>query len=323
MSGDILKRKILNIYNDYKVEFIKYYKFFKRKIKKFIKKSNLLLARLKTNLLMPENRKKYLTITGILILINALLLGWYASFGYYHKNTEFSLINARVGNLYLEEYDYVLLVFIEDTDETGEGSGEYHLGDNIPTIGYAYSGYKCENNSILVYDDVTKMTSVTTTQKEVCSVYFDVIGSMDLTISIMLEDKVNSETFTISEDIPYYGYKYSHYKCENGSELTYNEELHSVKVSTSTKDYCNIYYKKEAADIEMNLYIEDGYQSRNYINRTTIPANVVYTLNNEKSNCTNINNETLAVTLTYEDGYIYADISEASICNVYLDVANE
>lgn len=323
MSGDILKKKIIEIYTDYKIEFLKYYKKIKRRFLKQLKKLKYFLLKLKENILKEENRKKYLTITGILIIFNFLILNLYISYSYYHGEQSFSLINTKVGDMYLEEYDYVLLVYLENTDTSGNGNGKYHLSNNIPSIGYTYSGYKCQNNSSLIYDDSTKTTSVTTDQKELCSVYFDIIGSVDLNINVMVEDMVDSDNYILSENIPYYGYKYSHYKCENDSELIYNEELHSVKLSSTTKEYCNIYFKKESSDIEVNLYIEDNYQSGNYINRYEIPTNISYTLNDTKSFCNNVNNERIETTISYENGYINAEVNEKAICDIYLDVADE
>jgi len=323
MSGDILKNKILKIYNDYKDEFLKYMKILKRKTKKSYKKLLYYYKKIKENFLKKENRKKYLTTTGILIIINLLLINIYISFGYYYENASLSLIKATVGNMYLEEYDYVLLVYLENMDSTGNGNGKYRLGDEIPTLGYNYSGYKCQNNSTLIYDEETKTTSVTIEQKEVCSVYFDVIGSMDLSVQIMLEDNPGSNTYIVSERIPAYGYKYSYYECANDGTLEYNSELHTVKLSSSTKEHCSIYFTQEPSDIKVNLYVEETYQMGDYIERISIPSNINYVLNETKSVCINNNNERTDTDITYEDGYINIESSEIISCSIYLDKENE
>lgn len=318
-----MKKKILKICNDYKDEFLKYMKVFKRKIKKVYKKFLYYYNSLKDKILRKENRKKYLTTTGILIIINLFLINIYISFGYYYEEASLSLIKATVGNMYLQEYDYVLLVYLENTDSTGNGNGKYRLGDEIPTLGYNYSGYKCQNNSTLIYDEETKTTSVTIEQKEVCSVYFDVIGSMDLTVQIMLEESTGSNTYSISERIPAYGYKYSYYECANNGTLEYNSELHTVKLSSATKEFCSIYFTKESSDISVSLYVEETYQMGDYIERLSIPSNVSYVLNDTKSVCTNNNNERVDTNITYIDGYINIESSEIINCSIYLDKENE
>lgn len=172
----MLKKKILEIYNNYKNDLIKRLKVIKHKLRKFIKKFKKYFGIFKKNLLSHENRKKYLALMGILIIVNLLILiNFYTSSAYYYVENSFSLIRASVGNVYLRDYDYTLLVYLEESDDKGNGKGKYYLTDDIPSVGYSYSGYSCVNNSILIYDANTKTTSVTTDQKDVCSIYFNII----------------------------------------------------------------------------------------------------------------------------------------------------
>lgn len=322
MSGDILKKKVLKLCADFKQKFDNYLKKFKIKTAKTIRRTKLYYNNLKKNLLKKENRKKYLTITGILIIINLLIINLFVSFAYYYESDSLSIIRSVVGNMYINEYDYVLLVYLEDTDNNGDGNGKYHLTDNIPVLGYNYSGYKCVNNSTLIYDEETKETSVTLDQKDVCSVYFDVVGAMDLNVKVMLEDGIDSNNYVISDRIPSYGYKYSHYECTNNGKLEYNSELHKVKLSTSSKEYCNIYFTKESSDILIKLYVEETYQNGDYVERLNIPSNHLYILNESKSSCTN-NNERIDVAISYIDGYINIETGEISHCDIYLDKYEE
>lgn len=318
-----MKEKILEIYNDYKKDFVKYVKKIKRKIKLVSKKIRFYYSKVKENLLRSENRKKYLTTTGILIIANLLLINIYISFAYYNETASLSLLKAIVGDMYIEGNDYTLLVYQEDTDSTGNGNGKYHLTKNIPAIGYNYSGYKCQNNSTLVFNEETKLASVTMEQKEVCSVYFDVIGKMDLTVKIMLEETVNSNNYILGERIPAFGYKYSHYECQNNGVLEYDSELHKVKLSSSTQEHCSIYFNKDNTDITITLFVEEAYQTGEYIERLNIPSNVVYKLNESKSSCMNNNNERIDTTISYTDGYIDVAVSEIAYCNIYLDINEE
>ena len=124
--------------------------------------------------LKKYNRLYALIILGFFIIVNIILLTKYVSFAYYHSNSEFKLINARVGNLYLEEYDYVQLIYLEEKDELGNGLNKYYLVDEIPVNGYIFSKYKCDNDSILLFDNKTNTVSVTTGIKDSCSIYMDV-----------------------------------------------------------------------------------------------------------------------------------------------------
>lgn len=339
-----MKTKIIEIFNDYYIDLLLYLK----KIKKYFKKIYRVLRyrfnnpqtkfeknfydilndvymffipvyiSVKEYLLKAENRKKNLTTIGFLIIICLFTLISMPSFAIYQNEFEFSLINNVVGDKYASQFDYSLLIYIEDSNKCGK----YNLTSTIPSLGYNYSGYKCKNNSILIYDNETKNTSVTTNQKDVCSVYFDVINE-DLGIKIMLEDNPNSNIYVLSNNIPYYGYKYSHYECDNNSVLTYNSDLHKVNMSSTTNDNCTIYFNQDKTDLEVTLFIEETYQKKDYIEKASIPSNKIYVLNNENSECINNNNERIETEISYIDGYIEILSNEATYCKVYLDLANE
>ncbi|MBE6156594.1 MAG: hypothetical protein E7161_02495 [Firmicutes bacterium] len=150
--------------------------------------------KIKDILLKFENRKKNLTIIGILIVVHLFLLNLQVSYGFYQDTASFSLVNAVVGNLYLDDHDYVLLVYLENPDSTGSGSGTYYLADDIPTDGYSYSGYKCHNNSTLIFDDYTMTAIVTVEQTEVCSLYFDIVENIE-SASLMYTNNVGRDKY--------------------------------------------------------------------------------------------------------------------------------
>ena len=315
-----LKNKVLEIYNEYKNKFIKYFYKFKRKVLNIKKITKKYFSNIKENLLKKENRKKYLKTTGLLIIINLLLINIFISYAYYRDEDSLSMIKTQVGDLLLYKYDSVIRIFKESIDSTGKGSGEYYVTDMIPNMGYNYSGYNCKNNSTLIYDEVTKTTSVTIDQKERCELYFDVIGSVDIKISIMLEEGFKTENYVIGERIPAYGYTYSHYECANEGKIEYNSERHSVKLSATGQENCSLYFNKKNSDIDLNLYIEETYNFENYIKSLNIPSGNIYSLNNEKSFCKNTLNERLDTTINYIDGYIDLGVGEISSCDIYLDL---
>lgn len=319
MSGDILKEKILEIYNDYVEDAKILWKELKYKCWYFKRNYKKIIAKVKEDLRSPKTRKKYLAGLAIVVLFNLLLVNLFVSFGYYNDTVTIPIVHAKVGNLYSNEYDYVLLVYLENTDEMGKGNGTYHLSSDIPYLGYSYSGYKCDHNSTLVYDDNTKVTSVTLNRKDVCSIYFDSISNFDISIKVMLEKEYNSNNYVLSERIPPFGYKYSYYECTNNSKLEYDSNLHKVKLSSSGKEYCSIYFNKEISDITVKLYVENTLNLEDYVERSTIPSNVSYSLNTSKSFCKNMNNERIDNNVSYTDGYINILSTEVSECSVYLD----
>ncbi len=117
----------------------------------------------------PKIRNRYLIIASVGLVITILIANIFTSRAYYYQDTEGALlIQAKVGRMYIDDYDYTLLVFVEsDEDESF-----FKLTESIPSSGYTYNGYSCLNNSTLLYDDGNKITRATIREKDVCSVYF-------------------------------------------------------------------------------------------------------------------------------------------------------
>lgn len=324
-----LKMKLQNVYKNYIKDYIeelkKYYHKFKRYLKKIYRKIKYHwhnpqsdLGKKLKKFIETKPAKIGLSIVGLFLILGIIISIIKPSYAIYQNEHNFSILSGIVGN---NQYDYTLLIYIENYTNN-DGSGKYSLSDNIPLFGYAYSGYNCKNNSTLIYDEATKYTKVDLDKKDICSIYFDYTNSADITATIMLEEIVNSNTYEMSNNIPYYGYKYSHYECENNSELIYDSNNHKINIKTNNKDKCQIYFKKEASDIEVKLYVEDSIGSNNYIENNSIPANKTYSLNENKSECLN-NNERTETEISYSNGYIEIISKEVTYCKVYLDLENE
>lgn len=320
-----LKIKIPSIFEDYIVDLKKYYKKILKNTRKIIRKTKFTWHNIKYNYEQKiPVKNKYIKASGIIImllivnlLLNKTIL---PSFAIYQNEHDFSLIGAKIGG---NKYDYSLLIYLEDSDSAGKGNGSYSLTDNIPMFGYEYTGYSCQNKSVLTYDDETKNTEVTLKGKDVCSIYFNYSNSYDISTVIMLEDEVNSEIYSETSQIPYYGYRYSHYECANNSKLEYNEELHNVTIASGQTDFCKIYFKKDITDIEIKLYLETNYQSGEYTQSNSILANKKYKLNEENTVCLNNNEERINANISYESGYINISSEEIAYCKVYLEIEND
>ena len=333
-----------DIFNDYYEDLKKYYRIIKKYVKKIfrtlryywnnpkskfgkkiIPKLKDFYQYLKINFeniyLKSEYKKRNISITISCIILGLFLL-IFPSFAFYQNSYKFELMQGIVGDMYSNQFDYSLLIYLEQSDLEGKGTGTYKLTSDIPIFGFAYSGYKCKNESILNYDEENLTTSVTLNEKDVCSIYFDLISNSDIGINIMLEETVASNSYQLANFIPYYGYKYSHYECNNNSLLTYDSNIHKVRVESSVKDNCNVYFKKEEHDVETRLFVEKTYQKKDYIERVNIPENKEYILG-EESVCFNKNNERIEAEISYTDGYVLINSNSMAYCNVYLDLANE
>ncbi len=194
--------------------------------------------------ILNKNRKKYLSILILLIIINLLLINIYLTYSYYKDEDGFPFIQATVSDKILGDNDFVLLVFVENVSNTGIGTGEYHLAYGIPQVGYSYNNHSCRFDSNLQYDDTSKTVSVVANKRDVCSIYFDLAINQDLNVKVLLETNPGSNTYELANTIPSSGYTYSHYDCTNNSNITYDDNTKKITLTSIQKDYCNIYFKK-------------------------------------------------------------------------------
>ncbi len=300
---------IKNIFNEYLEEGKEYYKI----VKDFFLDYKNIWPKIKKSIQNPLNRKKYATAVLILIFLNIFFIYQLFSFGYYYDGASFPIANTKVGNLYLKDYDYILLVYLQN------GDNNYKLVNEIPSSTYKYSGYRCNKGSVLVFDEDTRETSIDLFGKDVCSIYFDLEHESDIILNVMLEDNPDSDTYTVGDTIPIYGYKYDHYECDNNSTLNYDSNLHKVNLSTKSKEKCNIYFKKEPSDVIINLFVENNHNAEDFIERKNIPSDINYSLNTERSYCISKTGERKDANLSYTDGYINLDTDEITECSVYLN----
>lgn len=266
-------------------------------------------------LLASKHRKQNLTIIGIMIFVNIIFLNTFFSYAYYDDYSSMVLVHATSGSKVMQNADYILLVYLENEIN----GGTYHLGESIPFTGYTYSNYSCQNNSTLVYNDNLKNVEATVTKKDKCSIYFNKTMDSDLNLLIKLEDSYNSNNYIDSVIILPYGYTYSNITCQNGSTVTYNEVKHSFDISATSKDTCNIYFKKDNTTNKVKLFIPSETAGE-YLESNSFPKNAEYILNN-KTTCKNSNGEIVNGAITYTSGKINITGSNLT-CDVYVDVSN-
>ena len=90
------------------------------------------------------------------------------------------------------------------------------------------------------------------------------------TLTMMYETETGSGEYQVTSDTtwPQEGYVFNDRlsKCENGSELSWDDENKRVIVSTSVSDKCYVYFDKEStfAEYITSLYTEDGVNGLYY-----------------------------------------------------------
>ena len=299
-----MKTLIVDIFYDRYIQLVGFFKKIIKKVQEY--------------LLSARNRKKNLTVIGSLIIMLLILLITKPSYAIFRNDFNFSLIKNVIGDKNTNYYDISLLIYIEDISNVGK----YKLTTEVPEIGYNYASYKCQNNSLVEYDNFYKKISIITNKEDICSIYFDAID-YDVGINIMLEEDYNSNIYTISPNIPFYGYFYSHYECEGNSHIIFDSNLHKVNVSSNSADICYVYFKQTESDIEIALFVEENFQTNQYIEKNSIPLDKLYLLNNEKSNCKNTTNKKIDSEINYVDGFIEVTSDELAYCVIYLDLAHD
>jgi len=318
IQGDSLK--------DYYIEYIEYVKKVKKKFKKIYR---LIKFKIKTSnnnyfnkillfLKSKNNRAQKLAMLFIVVII--LIINIYPSLAIYNDNFYFHMIGTRVGNKENYQYDLSFLIYLE---EANKDNYTYALSDEIPTSGYVYSKYNCQNNSNIVYDENNKEFTLESLKKDTCSVYFNFAEKIDIVTKIMLEDNVNSNKYTMHNYIPSVGYNYSHFTCNNNSVIKYDNELHTIKTSSTSSDYCEVYFNKEKFDINIEVFVENNNEKNTYINTKFIPEGNLYILNSNKSSCYDNDNERINTEINYINGHIEISNNNINYCEVYLDLEDE
>lgn len=194
-----------------------------------------------------KTKKNIFIITSSFVLILFVIVV-NSSFAFYKSENSFSLISAVVGDKYLKDNDYTLLVYIEDPSKTNNNNNKtYKLTNEIPSIGYTYNNYNCKNSSILTYDETNRKASTVITGKEKCSIYFDLINS-DITINLYIENGYESNTYLKEKKIPSninYELNTTKSECFNKNNIKKDNTIsyrdNRINVTSDEIVTCNIY----------------------------------------------------------------------------------
>ena len=91
-------------------------------------------------------------------------------------------------------------------------------------------------------------------------------------LTLMLEQEDGTYKKSTSNSWPDDGYIFNENlsSCENGGELTWNEELNTINLKTNNSERCFVYFDKEPEIIYLadyiinNVYVEDGVNGLYY-----------------------------------------------------------
>lgn len=266
----------------------------------------------------------------IFILVFAIVL-IVASFtfvnAYYNNTSSMSILAGLVGDFDTGDGD-INMMFYKESD------GKFVRTYAAPALGYRFDDtltdctITCSNSNSSAscyyhYDSTNNTFSINSEDKVTCKFYFKEEAEADIIVNVLKEDEngtyeYNSKTYSLSENIPAYGYEYvtNGYTCDNNSTLTYDSNEKVFNVNTTQKEVCYVYFDKngKTADVIANIYVQN--ESGTYEKVEYIPQNKTYTLSQtQTSSCTDSNAE-----ISYENGYINISASEKQTCTVYLDL---
>lgn len=108
----------------------------------------------------------------------------------------------------LSETDVMTYVLIESDNGKYMYDGndkKYELVNTVPSIGYEYLNYSCINPDAITeidYDLNTMKFTYSSSEKNVCYVYYDALSNPDLTLNIYIQESSASETYINVKKIP-------------------------------------------------------------------------------------------------------------------------
>jgi len=221
-----------------------------------------------------------------------------------------------------KDMDIVLNIYAESSSgnhihEIGGTPRKFDLIDDIPGATYDFHSYVCENGSVVTEDSETGELLFTSSNKDVCDIYY-VGGNDKVEIIIMQETDTGVNGYTTGKKYsrvyssPSTGYYYIGYKCDKqNATITYSG---GIFYGTSTEQTtCHVYFNKyDSSKAIINYYLEktDGtYESVN-----SVPE-LGYVFSH--GNCQNNSN------FTVYNNYVEVNAtSNDEVCNFYFKQIN-
>lgn len=265
-------------------------------------------------IITKDNYKKYLLIDLSLIIVCLFLLVSYFSFAYYYNGLSLRFINAKVGNFLTRDSDLSIIIYAEKSNINKTGMSKYRIVSDVPELGYTFKEGSCKNGSLISYNEATKLINASVNLKDECSIYFDISKTADLSMHILVQENFGTDKYLETMKIPIYGYNFKNAICENGSNVTYNEDENSLYVTASQNDNCYVYFDINDNNIKANVYLNHN-GTLELLDELDKSKN--YTINS-RSEC-RLNFQKINSTISYTNKKIEIITNDNAVCDVILD----
>lgn len=286
------------------------------------------------NNLSNKNKKQLPLIVALFVVLFFVGIGMVLAF--YNGAYSFPILSNKVGNFDNGNGDLAIVIY-RQSNSLSDSTVEYKRVYGIPQVGFSLNKVECtqtctENQSDAchyTYDVENNKYTLTTDKKVTCRFYYDKTAEPDVEVAIMIEDENggvvhDSKNYREIDSIPAFGYEYSGYYCANSATVTYNQELKTFSVSTTTRNSCQAYFNKvNDSDISVNVYVQTTEGGSIYQEVDSIPVNKAYIIStnaNYTTACYDTSGNKTSDAITYSGGYITVSTTNKVSCNVYLDL---
>lgn len=201
--------------------------------------------------------------------------------------------------------DTVEIIIMQETDTGVSGyttNKFYTRVYSIPSSGYGYVGYLCDNNLASITYSNGILTGESTVQTT-CRAYFNRTNSGTALINYYLETTNGNYESVVS--VPEVGYIFDHGSCQYNS--TYKVQNNYVEVTTtSDNEVCNFYYNQTDADIKVLVYVMDRETQKWKLGNIPPAGYSLYS-----SGCTN------SASIEYNNSELKVISDGQTVCTVY------
>lgn len=284
--------------------------------------------------LSKKNKKQLPIVVGVFVVL--FFTGVSMVLAFYNGAYSFPIISNKVGNFDNGNGDLAIVIY-RQSNSLSDSTKEYKRVYGIPQVGFSLDHVDCtqtctQNQSDAchyTYDVENNLYSLTSDKKVTCRFYYNKTAEADVEVSIMIEDENGGivhegKNYREIDSIPAFGYEYTGYYCAKAATVTYNQELKTFNVSTTTRNSCQAFFNKvNDSDITVNVFVQTALGGSIYQEVESIPTNKSYIIStnaNYTTACYNSSGAKTGDTITYSGGYITVSATSKVSCNVYLDL---
>lgn len=199
----------------------------------------------------------------------------------------------------------VELIIMMQTDDgvSGYTTGlKYTKTSTIPSTGYKYVGYICDDtNATVTYNNGTFTTNAT--DQTVCRAYFNRYSGGAFINYYLETSKGGYENVS---EVPAVGYVYNKSKssCNNNSEIIVDNNI--VIINSVAEDVCNIYYDLVTADVKVQVFVMNKTTNKYELGSIPVAGYQLYS-----ASCTN------GASIQYRSGLLNVSSEGPTVCTVY------